>query len=308
MFRQITRFPCRQSAHPLSSFTSPLYHNHISTQHAVKLPDFLGEYINSTEHNEVIGKLKVRKTASTTKPPATAAGTSSGTGSTGAAARATTTATTTTTTTVELTGVGADIPAEYTLEEKTTGDDMRMLAFGEVTGAAGSSSSSSSSSGSNEGYVLHGSVTKSMIFRPQGAAYNKLLRERSLKSYQRHGIEVTNDAVLHLNNMNHVVNFKPTQASVLKQQAREADKANRNLESTEEGEADLRLRIFEAFSKEEKIKQADLHAYCALSPGYTEKGVKVLLEKFAKYHSKGTYKHFWELLPEYRGQEQPPKP
>jgi hypothetical protein len=117
-----------------------------------------GEYINNTVHDEIIGKLKVRKTASAAsaaRPHVGAAGTSSSTGSTGLKASATTT-----TTTVELTGVGADIPTEYTLEEKTTGSDMRMLAFGEVA---------SSSSGSNAGYVLHGTVTKSMILRPQGA-------------------------------------------------------------------------------------------------------------------------------------------
>jgi len=257
------------------------------------MPDFLGEYINNTVHDEIIGKLKVRKVTTAAKP---SIGTKPGA------------TTTTTTTTVDLTGVGLEIPTEYTLEEKTTGSDMRMLAFGELTqpaGTAGSSSSSSRSSGSSNttGYVLHGSVTKSMILRPQGAAYNKLLRERSVKSYQRREIKVDTDAVFHFNNMNHIVNFKPTQASVLKQQAYEADKANRNLEDTEEGAADLRLRIFEAFSKTERIKQSDLHSHCSASPGYTEKRVKALLEKYARYHPKGTYKHFWELLPEYRGQE-----
>jgi len=250
------------------------------------MPDFLGEYINKTDHDEIIGKLKVRKTTTAAKASfVTKPG-----------------ATTTTTTTVDLTVLGLDIPTEYTLEEKTTGSDMHMLAFGELTQPAGTAGAGSSG-GNTAGYVLHGSVTKSMILRPQGAAYNKLLRDRSVKSYQRHEIQVDKDAVFHFNNMSHIINFKPTQASVLKQQAYEADKANRSLEDTEEGAADLRLRIFEAFSKTERIKQSDLHAYCSASPGYTEKRVKALLERYARYHPKGTYKHFWELLPEYRGQE-----
>ena len=67
----------------------------------------------------------------------------------------------------------------------------------------------------------------------------------------------------------------------------------------------LRIKVFEAFSKAERIKQADMHAYCHTVAGYTTARVKSLLEQYAKYHSKGTYKHFWELLPEYQGSAAP---
>jgi hypothetical protein len=253
----------------------------------VKLPDFVGEYINNADHNQVVGKLKVRKTMP--KP-------SLGSSTVGSGKQITTT-------TVELIGAGENIPTEFTLEEKITGDDLRMLAFSEMSKDAGNGNDSSNSNG---GYVLHGSVTKSMILRPEGAAYNKLLRERSIKSYQRREIKVETEALVHINNMSHIVNFKPPGASLLKMQAYEADKANRNLEESEEGANHLRLTIFEAFTKTDMIKQADLHAYCSSSPGYSAQRVKDLLEKYAKYHAKGTYKHFWELLPEYRGTKAPP--
>jgi hypothetical protein len=31
------------------------------------------------------------------------------------------------------------------------------------------------------------------------------------------------------------------------------------------------------------------------------------LEEYCKYHQKGTYKHFWELKPEYRDNLAPPE-
>jgi hypothetical protein len=42
-------------------------------------------------------------------------------------------------------------------------------------------------------------------------------------------------------------------------------------------------------------------------PGYTSARVKQILEEYCKYHQKGTYKHFWELKPEYRDNLAPPE-
>ena len=70
---------------------------------------------------------------------------------------------------------------------------------------------------------------------------------------------------------------------------------------------DLRLKVFEAFSKTERIKQSDLQKFCSSSPGYTSARLKEILDSCAKYHQKGSYKHFWELNPEYRGVQQVPE-
>jgi hypothetical protein len=235
----------------------------------VKLPEFMGEALASAEHDDVIGKLKVRKIAATAGKPAGKR------------------------TTVELSNdTNKDIPTSYLLQEKTAATDATMLAFSEQY------------DGENKvGYSLAGSISKTMVLLPDDPKYDKLLRERSVKTYQRREIQVDNNAIFNFNNMNHIVNFKPNEAAMLKKQATEADKANRALKDGTPDEASmnaLKLKVFEAFSKAERVKQSDLHAFCSATPSYTNARVKNILEKCAKYHQKGPYKHFWELLPEYR--------
>ncbi len=147
---------------------------------------------------------------------------------------------------------------------------------------------------------MHGSVTKSMILRPEGAAYDRLLRDRKLATYERRQVVVDHSSIPSITR-HPIIKFQPPEATMMKLNAHEADKANRRMEETEDGAADLRRRVFDAFSKADRIKQAELHAVCASSPGYTEKRLKDLLEKYAKYHAKGVHKHYWEILPEYRG-------
>ena len=251
----------------------------------VKLPEFLGEFTASREHDEVIGKLKVRKTAPTKEHPKGGKST-----------------------TVELidTGRNEGIPSEYSLDEKSAGDNVSMLAFSEQYN--NDSSSAKSGKSTRSGYILHGSVTKNMILRPEGAEYTKLLRERSMKAYMRREVKTDSNAIQNFNAMNHIVHFKPGDAAIMKMKAMEADRANRNLGDDDgAGMNALKLKVFEAFSKAERIKQADLHAYCGDCPGYTSARVKEILEGCAKYHQKGPFKYFWELNPEYRGQKVEPK-
>ena len=242
----------------------------------VKLPEFVGEYVATKAHDEIVGKLKVRKTAPNKANPKGGK-----------------------TTTVELSGTDAvdGVPSLYSLEEKTTGVDLSMLAFSEKFDRdvpAGKQRKT--------GYTLHGKVTKNMVLRPEGDDYTKLLRDRSVKTYMRREIQVDNDAIFNFNNMNHIVNFKPSEAAMQRRQAEEADKANRHLDDADgSGVNNLRLRIFDAFATTDKIKQQDLHAFCSSCPGYTSQRVKDILEKCAKYHQKGTFKHFWELNAEYKG-------
>lgn len=247
----------------------------------VKLPEFLGDFVSEQPHDAVIGRLKVRKIAPSKANPKGGKSTS-----------------------VELTGTDdhAGIPSSYSLEDKSIGDDVSMLAFSEqFDGVPSEKNNNSKTASKRSGYTLHGSVTKSMILRPDGADYNKLLRDRSVKTYMRREIQVDNNAIFNFNNMNHIVNFKPSEAAVLKRQAEEADRANRKLGDDDgKGMAELRRKVFEAFSKTERIKQADLQAFCSSCSGYTSARVRDILDACARYHQKGTYKHFWELSPEYR--------
>ena len=269
----------------------------------VKLPEFMGETIANAQHDKVIGTLKVRKVPSAKgsgKPPSKK-------------------------TTVELydtvtagsAGTNTEdtdkrIPSNYILEEKTTSNDVTMLAFSEVYKQASTATATATATSVDEekkvGYTLAGTVSKSMILLPDDPKYDALLRERSVKTYMRREIQVDDNAIFNFNNMNHIVNFKPNESALLKKQANEADRANRTLarsggHTDESSLNQLRLKVFEAFSKAERVKQSDLHAFCSQIPSYTNARVKAILEKCARYHQKGAYKHFWELLPEYRADQ-----
>jgi hypothetical protein len=71
--------------------------------------------------------------------------------------------------------------------------------------------------------------------------------------------------------------------------------------------SELRNKVFEAFSTQDKYTLKDLLMICKDVEGFTkEKELRDLLEIFGKYHAKGTYQKFWELKVEYKDHSQPP--
>ena len=110
-----------------------------------------------------------------------------------------------------------------------------------------------------------------------------------------------------------LIDFQAPLASEMRKKAREADAANKGIarraskSESEEQMSALRDKIMLGFAKTERLKQADVQAFCHDVAGYTSARVKQLLEEYCKYHQKGTYKHFWELKPEYRDNLAPPE-
>ena len=161
------------------------------------------------------------------------------------------------------------------------------------------------------GYKLNGKITKSMILRPNnGAQYARLLRDRNMRSHDRKQTLASNNdsAILniHGDRSKALIDFQAPLAAEMRRKAKEADLANKHVaryatsKQTEEQMKALRDKIMLAFAKTERLKQTDIQAFCHDVPGYTQLRVKELLEEYCKYYQKGTYKHFWELKPEYR--------
>ena len=256
----------------------------------VKVPEFLGEYLAQAQHNDVVGKLKI--TAQSQGPGKPKKSVMS----------------------VKLDGDGrrkvtatqdlileeeVPIPVDYSMEDTNIlgNNDVRMLAF-------------SNDLPNNEAYTLHGKVSKSFMLRPNGAQYARLLRDRNVKSHDRSQTRASHDdnAILNINGERSraLIDFQAPVAAEMRKKAKEADAANKaaarrlTAGQTEDIMTDLRDKIMEGFATAERLKQADIQAYCHNVPGYTTHRVKTLLEDYCTYNTKGTYKHFWELKAEYK--------
>lgn len=187
-------------------------------------------------------------------------------------------------------------PEHFTLEEVSapgsTGDNF--LAF--------------SSQENNKGFKLTGKVTKNLSLRPSNTPqYRQWVRDRGItKIISRRETQLADSNALQESaNQSHVVEFISSDRMEMKRKAaaeRVTPFGNQRNGSSDAGTDALRSRIFEAFQINEKQLFKDIMEYCQQQvPGLTkEKDLRELLEKYAKYHLKGTYKHFWELKPEYR--------
>ena len=257
-----------------------------------KVPEFLGEKLARAKHDEVVGKFRISvKSGGPGKPKVKS-------------------------TTVHisereeliLNEEEIAIPKDYTLEDTTVGDDVRMITFSNTNGSDGTVTT---------GYKLNGKITKSMILRPDGVQYARLLRDRNMRSHDRKQTVASNneDAILniHGDRSKALIDFQAPLAAEMRKKAKEADLANKNIarrstsKQSEEQMNALRDKLMIAFAKTERLKQTDIQAFCHDVPGYTQLRVKELLEEYCKYYQKGTYKHFWELKPEYRDNLMPPE-
>lgn len=267
-----------------------------------KVPEFLGEKLARANHDEVVGKFRISvKSGGPGKPKVK-------------------------TTTVHI-GEREElvvneeevaIPKDYTLEDTAVGDDVKMITFSKGGGSRDQSSSSSSVGiPPSRTYKLNGKITKSMTLRPDGQQYARLLRDRNMRSHDRKQTVASNNesAILniHGDRSKALIDFQAPLAAEMRKKAREADLANKGTvrysssKVAQEQMDGLRDKLLLAFAKTERLKQVDIQAFCHDVPGYTSQRVKELLEDYCKYYQKGTYKHFWELKPEYRDNLEPPE-
>ena len=185
---------------------------------------------------------------------------------------------------------GGGIPDEFTLDDVSSAP--KMFAF--------------SGDDETDQFVMQGQVSKNLLLKPRGTKeYQEFLWNRNAKSntVRRETIRAADDkAAFTLHRTDTVIDFVPPAASLQKRKAKEMSQANKKsggADAVAEIKA-LRAKIFDAFSRAERITLADLQAFCSDSPGYTTARLKELTDDYLKYHPKGTYKYFYELKPEFK--------
>jgi hypothetical protein len=240
----------------------------------VKVPQFVAERWATAQTDDVIGSLSVSlKATGPNRPPAKQLN-------------------------VQLTPTsGASGPDKFTLEESKASTDTFIAVSLEQ----------------NKGFTVDGKVTKSMVLKPQiNEEYRQLVRDRGLLNVtNRKEIGVANmKEIQNTSTQSHTVEFLTSDRMEMKRKAAaekllasKASRASLSGATAEDGDvtAMLRSRVFEAFEKNDRLTFKDILSYCSDVAGFTrEQDLRDLLEEYGKYNHRGTYKHFWELKPEYK--------
>jgi hypothetical protein len=186
-------------------------------------------------------------------------------------------------------------PEDFTLETLSTSESQKLLAF--------------KFHEHSDSYSIQGQVSKNFFLKPkESKKYTEKVRERGVIATTRQEIQhVTQEDVCHGKSASHTVDFIPPAHAELKRKTQEQQYANKMGRSTTLNISELRNKVFEAFSTQDKYTLKDLLMICRDVEGFTkEKELRDLLEIFGKYHAKGTYQKFWELKVEYKDHSQPP--
>lgn len=211
-------------------------------------------------------------------------------------------------------------PTEFVLEEFSNNDTAQQHLI--VFDYENSDSVNSSAASNPSSYIVKGQITKKSILTPKNilsAEYKKIVSDRNIKANSLHETVIAPIYDLETrNSSSHTVDFIPPPATsaatelkrkVTQQQSESLRnvKANMN-ESTSisVNSNSLRGRFFDAFTNNARQSLKELLMHCsttsvsAESGAAQEKDVKEMLDKYARYHSKGTYRGFWELKVEYQ--------
>jgi len=187
------------------------------------------------------------------------------------------------------------IPDEFTLDDVPSAP--KMFAF--------------SGEDDSDQFVMQGMVSKNLLLKPRGTKeYQEYLWNRNIKStVRRETVRATDDkAAFTLHRTDTIVDFVPPAASLQKRKAKEISQANKKsggADSVAEIKA-LRAKLFDAFSKVERITLSDLQTYCSDVSGYTTARMKEMTDDYCKYNPKGPYKYFYELKSEFKDNSKPP--
>ena len=147
-------------------------------------------------------------------------------------------------------------------------------------------------------FKIKGKITKSYNFNPRDSeAYRRSKRERleaaaSIKQTQKLEIEDVQPGLRSAMD----VDFIPP-AYVENRKAALLSGTGQKRPRSELDSRDIRNKILETFDGTERLTLKQLNSACHAS----EKELKDQLKLYAIFHSKGPYRNYWELKPEYKG-------
>ena len=151
-------------------------------------------------------------------------------------------------------------------------------------------------------FSLKGAISKQMTLNPvESNKYSFEMRQRSILAAKRDRVTKSFDASLQVGiPIAREVDFIPP---VNRESRRAAEKksAKRMKLSSEKSEAakDIKSKMLRAFSTRDKWTLNELKTCCQVT---SDSDLKPLLADYATYFSKGPYKNFYELKPEYKVQ------
>jgi hypothetical protein len=170
---------------------------------------------------------------------------------------------------------------EYTLDEIPTSS--QMMGFGYDS--------------KEDKYFVKGKVSKLYALRPKGMAYRQVIRNRNEASQTKKELQKVTASQINQNSTSALeVDFIPPAYVDAKRKAESESSSSKRPSRASEGIEDVRRKVIEAFSRKEQLTLKELLSYTQSS----QTDVKELLKTYAKFHSKGPLKNFYELKPEYK--------
>lgn len=207
---------------------------------------------------------------------------------------------------ISSTSPSSPFPTEFSLEEigkdAKGGDDFYALTTTETT----------------EGepkFSFDGKITKNLLLKPKDTStYHEFLRDRKEKTRLKNRKEtmLADSRDIHRASLQpQVIDLVTSEREEMKKKRR-MDNQNLLPAFTPDTAGGLvtsisyvRNRIFNAFAVNEKQSLKDILALChagatAAKVTFRDEEVRETLKEYARYNSKGMFKSFWELKPEFR--------
>lgn len=147
-------------------------------------------------------------------------------------------------------------------------------------------------------YSLVGTCTKSFVLKPKDTPeYHELRKKRKAMEQSHHGKETTS---MSLSDLASKAYDTSTYILNLGDNSGAASSSSSSKKSTEIDVSLIRSRLLSRFASDNKQLWDDLVMACQDVPGVTKANIRSILENYATFHSKGQFRQYWELKPEYR--------
>ena len=224
----------------------------------IKIPQYVSDMLESAENGDIIGSMQIDKKIIPGKPGASSHSLS-----------------------VELSFNGET--EQYVMQEIPIGDNQGLAAF---------------SSDIDNNFQVKGNITKNYNLNPKDTeSYRKRKREESLaasKGNVTRSLAIQDVRTGPTSTME--VDFIPPKYAEIKRAAAGSSVHGGRRSRSDVDARDIRGRIFEAFSKNERLPLKAIIQSCEAS----EKEVKDVLKQYATFHSKGPHRNLWELNSDIR--------
>jgi len=188
---------------------------------------------------------------------------------------------------------------EFTLEAIPFDKDGQLLAFSHTDN---NNNNNNNNNNDNESYALLGNITKKLDMKPRGTAqYREIIKHRTITAEMKKETKSTDHQLFTKNSdvAKYVVDFRLPKTEFKKNQL--IEKRRKECANDMAQSDSLRSLIFEVFAQNEHNTLKDIITICKDQPGYTkDKELKDMLDNYAFYHSKGTWRGFYELKPEFK--------